>query len=216
MSDRARGWPIAREGVPFLAAAAVPTAAALAFGWTAVGSVFGAAALFTAWFFRNPPRRVPDGPRLIVSPGDGRVLEVTEEDEPRFLKGRAIRISIFLSPLNVHINRTPCEGVVKAVGYFPGKFMVASKPGATLENEQTAVLIESDAGYRILCVQVAGYVARRIVCWLKEGERVTRGERYGLIRFGSRMDLYLPKGTEVRAKVGDRVVGGETVLGMAL
>jgi len=214
MADRARGWPIAREGVPFLAATVVPTAAAWMLGWTAAGALFGVVALFTAWFFRNPPRRVPGGPNLIVSPGDGRVLAVAEEEEPRFLKARAVRVSIFLSPLNVHINRTPCEGLVKTVSYSPGRFLVASRPEATLQNEQTAALIETDAGCRILCVQVAGYVARRIVCWLSEGERVARGERYGLIRFGSRMDLYMPVGTQVRVKVGDRVTGGESIIGV--
>ena len=214
MADRARGWPIAREGVPFLAAAAVPTAVAWAFGWTATGMLFGVVALFTGWFFRNPPRRIPGGPNLIVSPGDGRVLAVAEEEEPRFLKARAIRVSIFLSPLNVHINRTPCAGTVKAIGHTPGRFLVASRTDATLQNEQTAALIETDTGCRILCVQVAGYVARRIVCWLSEGERVARGERYGLIRFGSRMDLYVPVSTQVRVQAGDRVTGGETIIGV--
>ena len=216
MADRARGWPVAREGLPFLAVTAVPWVGAMMLGWGAPGAVLGVAALFTAWFFRNPLRRVPDGPNLIVSPGDGRVLAVVEEDEPRFLKQRAIRVSIFLSPLDVHINRTPCAGKVAAVGHFPGKFLVASRPGATLENEQTAVLIETDTGQRVLCVQVAGYVARRIVCWLAEGERVARGERYGLIRFGSRMDLYLPIGTKVDVAAGDQVRGGESVIGVMI
>ncbi len=214
MADRARGWPIAREGVPFLAAAAVPTVVAWALGWTVVGALFGATALFTGWFFRNPLRVVPKGPNLVVSPGDGRVLAVVEEEEPRFLKAQAVRVSIFLSPLNVHINRVPCEGRVTAIRYSPGRFLMASRPEATLQNEQTAMLVETDAGCRILCVQVAGYVARRIVCWLSEGERVARGERYGLIRFGSRMDLYVPVGASVRVKAGDRVTGGETVIGV--
>ena len=214
MADRARGWPIAREGVPFLAVAVVPTAVAWALGWMATGVLFAAVALFTGWFFRNPPRRIPGGPNLIVSPGDGRVLAVAEEEEPRFLMARAIRVSIFLSPLNVHINRTPCAGLVKAIGYTPGRFLMASRPAATLQNEQTAALIETDTGCRILCVQVAGYVARRIVCWLSEGERVARGERYGLIRFGSRMDLYVPVSTQVLVQAGDRVTGGETIIGV--
>ena len=214
MADRTRGWPIAREGLPFLAVGGVPAVAAWALGWTVAGSLFGAVALFTGWFFRNPPRRVPDGPNLVVSPGDGRVLAVAEEEEPRFLKARAVRVSMFLSPLDVHINRTPCAGLVKAVTYSPGRFLVASRPEATLANEQVAALFETDAGHRVLCVQVAGYVARRIVCWLTEGERVARGERYGLIRFGSRMDLYLPKETEMRIKTGDKVTGGESIIGV--
>jgi phosphatidylserine decarboxylase len=214
MADRAKGWPIAREGLPFLAIAGVPAVAAWALGWTVVGSLFGAIVLCTGWFFRNPPRRVPDGADLVVSPGDGRVLAVAEEEEPRFLKARAVRVSIFLSPLDVHINRAPCAGLVKAVTYSPGRFLVASRPDATLANEQVAALLETDVGHRVLCVQVAGYVARRIVCWLTEGERVTRGERYGLIRFGSRMDLYLPKETEMRVKTGDKVTGGESIIGV--
>jgi phosphatidylserine decarboxylase len=214
VADRANGWPVAREGVPFLAVAGVPAVAAWASGWTVAGALFGAAFLFTGWFFRNPPRRVPDGANLVVSPGDGRVLAVAEEEEPRFLKARAVRVSTFLSPLDVHINRAPCAGLVKAVAYSPGRFLVASRPDATLANEQVATLFETDAGQRVLCVQVAGYVARRIVCWLTEGERVARGERYGLIRFGSRLDLYLPKETEMRVKTGDKVTGGESIIGV--
>jgi phosphatidylserine decarboxylase len=214
MADRAQGWPVAREGLPFIAAAGAAWAVALAFGWALIAAIAGAVAVFTAWFFRNPARRVPDDPNLIVSPGDGRVLTVVEEEESRILKDRAVRISIFLSPLDVHINRTPCEGTVTAVHHRPGKFMVASRSGATLDNEQTAVVIKTDKGARVLCVQVAGYVARRIVCWLTEGERVGRGERYGLIRFGSRIDVYVPLGTNVRVTEGDRVKGGETVIGV--
>ena len=214
MADRARGWPVAKEGLPFCAAGAAGWAVAAALGWTGLGAVLATSTVLTAWFFRNPLRVIPQASNLVVSPGDGRVLAVVEEDEPRFLKDRAIRVSIFLSPLNVHINRTPCEGTVTSVAHFPGRFLVASRPGATLENEQTAVLIETDKGQRVLCVQVAGYVARRIVTWLKPRERVARGERYGLIRFGSRMDVYLPVGTEIKVRVRDRVRGGESVIGV--
>src|SRR2546428_5673310 len=185
MADRARGWPIAREGLPCRALAGGRGVARWAWGWTAAGSLFGAVVVFTGWFFRNPPRRVPDGANLVVSPGDGRVLAVAAAEEPRFLKARAVRVSIFLSPLDVHINRTPCAGLVKAVAYSPGRFLVASRPDATLANEQVAALFETDAGHRVLCVQVAGYVARRIVCWLTEGERVTRSGRDGLIGVGA-------------------------------
>src|SRR2546428_10948160 len=128
MADRARGWPIAREGLPFLALAGVPAVAAWALGWTAAGSLFGAVMLFTGWFFRNPPRRVPDGANLVVSPGDGRVLAVAAEEEPRFLKARAGRGSIFLSPLGVHINRPPRAGVGEAGAYNPGRFPVGGRP----------------------------------------------------------------------------------------
>ena len=205
---------MAKEGVSFCAATAAGSLGALALGWTGLGAVLGAGTLFTTWFFRNPARSVPQGANLVVAPGDGRVLTVVEEEEPRFLKERATRLSIFLNPLNVHINRTPCEGTIRAVAHFPGKFVMANRAGATLQNEQTAVLIETDKGQRVLCTQVAGYLARRIVTWLTPGERVERGERYGLIRFGSRMDVYLPLSTQIRVSVGDRVRGGETVIGV--
>lgn len=214
MADRARGWPIAKEGLPFCIAGAACAAGAAALGWGGLGAVFLAVTAFSVWFFRNPSRVVPQAAKLVVSPGDGRVMTVVKEEEPRFLKEQATRVSIFLSPLNVHINRIPCSGTVTTVAHSLGKFLVASCPGATLENEQTAVLIETDEGHRVLCVQVAGYVARRIITWLMPGERVTRGERYGLIRFGSRMDLYLPALATVNVAPGSRVRGGETIIGV--
>jgi phosphatidylserine decarboxylase len=176
-----------------------------------------AAALVTAfvsWFFRNPARVIPHGAGLVVSPGDGKVLAVEEEFEPRYLKDRAVRISIFLNVFDVHINRMPCEGTIEDVQYQPGLFLVASKPQATLKNEQNAVMIRTVEGAKVLCVQVAGLIARRIVWWVNPNDRAVRGERYGLIRFGSRMDTYLPAGTAVKVAVGERVKGGETILGV--
>ena len=142
-----------------------------------------------------------------------RYLAIEEEFEPRFIKDRSIRISIFLNVFDVHINRLPCEGVIEDVQYQPGLFLVASKPDATLRNEQNAVMIRTAQGAKVLCVQVAGLIARRIVCWISSGDRAVRGERFGLIRFGSRMDTFLPIGTAVKVAVGDRVKGGETILG---
>src|SRR3989441_9499843 len=156
MADRARGWPIAREGLPFLALAGVPAVAAWALGWTAAGSLFGAVVLFTGWFFRNPPRRVPDGANLVVSPGDGRVLAVAAAEEPRFLKARAVRVSIFLSPLDVHINRKPFAGLVKAGAYIPGRVLVASRRGGTPANAPVAGLFETGAGARRLVAPLEG------------------------------------------------------------
>ena len=144
MADRARGWPIAKEGVPFCVAAGACSAGTVALGFTGLGAVFLAGTIFIAWFFRNPARTIPQAPNLVVSPGDGRVLAVVKEEEPRFLKDKATRVSIFLSPLNVHINRIPCAGTVSTVAHSAGKFLMASRPGATLENEQTAILIETD------------------------------------------------------------------------
>jgi phosphatidylserine decarboxylase len=213
VTDRAAGVPFAKEGFPFIGAAAGITLIAWWLGWIPVAVVGAMLTLFVSWFFRNPLRRVPQGPGLVVAPGDGVVLAVEEEFEPRYLKDRAVRISIFLNVFDVHINRMPCEGIVENVQYQPGLFLVASKPHATVKNEQNAVMIKTVEGAKVLCVQVAGLIARRIVCWVNPKDRAVRGERYGLIRFGSRMDTYLPVGTAIRIAVGTRVTGGETILG---
>ena len=213
MADRAVGIPFAKEGIPFIGAAAGITLLAAWFGWNSVAVGAAILTLFVSWFFRNPSRVIPQGPGLIVAPGDGRVLAIQEEFEPRFIKDRSIRISIFLNVFDVHINRLPCEGVIEDVQYQPGLFLVASKPDATLRNEQNAVMIRTAQGAKVLCVQVAGLIARRIVCWVSPGDRAMRGERFGLIRFGSRMDTFLPIGAAVKVAVGDRVKGGETILG---
>jgi phosphatidylserine decarboxylase len=213
VADRAVGVPFAKEGFPFIGGAAGLTLIAAWLGWVPVAAAAAILTLFTSWFFRNPPRAIPRGPHLVVAPGDGIVLAVEEEFEPRYLKDRSIRISIFLNVFDVHINRIPCDGVVEDIQYQPGLFLVASKPHATLKNEQNAVMIKTVEGAKVLCVQVAGLIARRIVCWLSPKEPAVRGERYGLIRFGSRMDTYLPVGTAIKIAIGDRVTGGETVLG---
>jgi phosphatidylserine decarboxylase len=129
------------------------------------------------------------------------------------LKDRAVRITIFLNVFDVHINRIPCEGIVEDVQYQPGLFMIASKPDATIKNEQNALMIRTVGGMKVLCVQVAGLIARRIICWVSPRERAVRGERFGLIRFGSRMDTFLPMGSVIKVSVGDRVKGGESILG---
>lgn len=213
MSDRAVGIPIVKEGLPFVAATGTPAVAAGVLGWTGLAAAFGALALFTAWFFRNPHRSAPQSDRAVVAPGDGKIVEISEETEPRFLKDKSVRISIFLNVFDVHVNRIPCKGTVEQVAYQPGKFLVASRPEATLQNEQNALLIRAAQGTKVLCVQIAGLIARRIVCWVQPGETVACGERFGLIRFGSRMDVFLPVGTKLRVKVGDHVKGGETILG---
>ena len=213
MSDRAVGIPIVKEGLPFVAATGTPAVAAGVLGWTGLAAAFGALGLFTAWFFRNPHRSAPQSDRAVVAPGDGKIVEISEETEPRFLKDKSVRISIFLNVFDVHVNRIPCKGTVEQVAYQPGKFLVASRPEATLQNEQNALLIRAAQGTKVLCVQIAGLIARRIVCWVQPGETVACGERFGLIRFGSRMDVFLPVGTKLRVKVGDHVKGGETILG---
>ncbi|HKC94478.1 MAG TPA: phosphatidylserine decarboxylase family protein [Nitrospira sp.] len=213
MADRAVGVPFAKEGFPFIGAAAGITLMAGWLGWIPIAALAGILTLFVSWFFRNPSRVIPQGARLVVAPGDGKVLAVDEEFEPRYLKDRAVRISIFLNVFDVHINRIPCEGTIEDVQYQPGLFLVASKPSATLKNEQNAMMIKAVGEAKVLCVQVAGLIARRIVCWVNPKDRAVRGERYGLIRFGSRMDTYLPIGTAIKVAVGDRVKGGESILG---
>jgi phosphatidylserine decarboxylase len=213
VADRAVGIPFAKEGIPFIGAAAGVTLSAGWLGWTIVAVGAAILTLFVSWFFRNPSRVAPQGPGFIVAPGDGKVIAIQEEFEPRFIKDRSIRISIFLNVFDVHINRVPCEGVIEDVQYQPGLFLVASKPDATLRNEQNALMIRTVQGAKVLCVQVAGLIARRIVCWISPGDRAVRGERFGLIRFGSRMDTFFPVGTAIKVAVGDRVKGGETVLG---
>jgi phosphatidylserine decarboxylase len=213
MADRAVGVPFAKEGIPFIAVPAGVTLLTGWLGWSIVACVGAVATLFCAWFFRNPARVVPQGPKLVVAPSDGKVIAIEEEFEPRYLKERSIRVTIFLNVFDVHINRVPCDGTVEDVQYQPGLFLVASKPEATLRNEQNAMMIKTHEGMKVLCVQVAGLIARRIVCWISPRDRAIRGERYGLIRFGSRMDTFLPMGTKLRVAVGERVKGGETILG---
>lgn len=214
VADRAVGVPFAKEGFPFIGMTAGITLITGWLGWVPVAIAAAILTAFVSWFFRNPPRVIPQGPGLVVSPGDGKVLAVEQEFEPRYLKERAVRISIFLNVFDVHINRIPCEGIIEDVQYQPGLFLVASKPQATLKNEQNAVMIKTVKGAKVLCVQVAGLIARRIVWWVNPKDRAVRGERYGLIRFGSRMDTYLPLDTAIKVAVGDRVKGGETILGV--
>jgi phosphatidylserine decarboxylase len=212
MADRAVGIPIVREGLPFVAGAGGAAALTGALGWTGPMLVLGTVALFTAWFFRNPKRTVSQTEGVVVAPGDGRVIAIETEYEPRFLKDQGTRVSIFLNIFNVHVNRIPCEGTVEDIAYQPGRFVAANRPEATLRNEQNALMIRTPQGSKVLCVQVAGLIARRIVCWARPGERVSCGERYGLIRFGSRMDLFLPLAAKLKVRVGDCVKGGETIL----
>jgi len=213
VADRAIGIPFAKEGIPFIGAVAGVTLLAGWLGWNVVAVGAALLTVFVSWFFRNPSRVVPRGPRLVLAPGDGKVIAIEEEFEPRFIKDRSIRLTIFLNVFDVHINRIPCEGVVEEVQYQPGLFLVASRPDATLRNEQNALMIRTVEGAKVLCVQVAGLIARRIVCWISPGDRAVCGERFGLIRFGSRMDTFLPVGTVINVAVGDHVKGGETILG---
>jgi len=164
------------------------------------------------WFFRDPDRNASDGTEVLVAPADGTVTDVVELDEFEFIGGRALRIGIFLSPFNVHVNRSPCEGVVLNTKFRAGEFLPAYNPKAPERNESLAMALETPAGVRLIVKQVTGVLARRIICEAQVGERLERGQRYGMIKFGSRTELYIPLSAGVTSlvAVGDKVKGGET------
>lgn len=207
------GIPIAAEGWPFIVPLAIVTAMLFALGWRHTAIVSLVLTLFVLFFFRDPERTVPEGEDLVVSPADGKVIVIKDITEPTFLKQEMKQISIFLSVFNVHVNRAPISGTVEVVTYNPGKFHVASVDKASLENEQTAMVIASGKD-KILVKQIAGLIARRIVCYARPGDTITTGERYGLIRFGSRVDIFLPRTAEIKVKLGDRVKGAQDVIGV--
>ena len=201
---------IAREGYGpslLVALASIP-AWLLGWGWLAWGLLATAAAVLL--FFRDPERTVPTEPDLVVAPADGRVVEV--QTVPSGDAGPVVRVSIFLSLFNVHINRSPVAGRVTDVRYHSGSFLPAFRDKASLQNEQNRIELESDS-VRLAVVQIAGWVARRIVCRARAGDWLDRGQRLGLIKFGSRVDLYLPETIELHVRVGDRVRGGSSVIG---
>jgi phosphatidylserine decarboxylase len=169
--------------------------------------------LFVIFFFRDPDRVSPPGEKAILSPADGKVIQVQPCIEERFLKGPAIKVSVFMSLFNVHVNRNPLAGRVVDSLYSPGKFVRADLNQASASNEQNALLVENAEGERLLVVQIAGLIARRIVCWVKKGERVERGQRFGLIEFGSRLDIYLPESTVLQVRLGQKALAGQTILG---
>ncbi len=203
---------VAKSGIPFILAGLIATAiAGFLSSWLAVA--FGLLTCFVFWFFRDPERPIPTGVGLIVAPADGKIVQIQEEQEERFLHSRAIRVSIFLNIFDVHVNRIPCAGKVREIVYHAGRFLAANLDKASLENEHQAILIETPTGQRVIVIQIAGLIARRIVSWIRPGDWVERGQRFGMIRFGSRVDTFLSIGTRLRVERGDRVKGGETIIG---
>ena len=200
---------IVREGIPYVVATALPAVLFLVFGFWPAAIVFALISLSMAFFFRDPRRSPPLDPDVVVSPADGRVTKVRrlleQTDSPTL-------VSIFLSPLDVHVNRAPIAGLIKNVSYVPGKFLIATNENASAENEQNELTIEGER-ITVRCKQIAGILARRIVCWKRQGDRVSLGERFGLIKFSSRTDLILPQQVEVLINKGDRVKGGTTIIG---
>jgi phosphatidylserine decarboxylase len=162
-------------------------------------------------FFRNPPRYTPVDPNTIIAPADGKVVVIEEVDEPEYFKDKRRQVSIFMSPLNVHVNRNPISGQVAYVRYYPGKYLVAWHPKSSTENERTTVVIDQ-GGRKVLFRQIAGALARRIIYYVKEGQQVQQGREMGFIRFGSRIDLFLPLDAKISVKLGEKTTGGETVI----
>jgi phosphatidylserine decarboxylase len=208
----------AREGLAFIAFAALIAAGAFGIAlqrrsWPLWLFAFALTliALWVAYFFRDPVRTGERGARLAIAPADGKIVMISEVDEPMFMKSRAVRISIFMNVFNVHVNRYPVSGTVRFVERKPGKFLNAGSEASSLENEQTSIGLETGST-RILVRQIAGLIARRIVTDSRDGEQVTQGDRMGLIRFGSRVDVFLPVGSQLRVKVGDASFSGVTVL----
>ena len=186
-------------------------------GWPALFLYAGAGLIlgFTLWFFRDPARTVPAGAEkgnMLLAPADGKIVEIVEEPEPLYLKGPAVRISIFLSPLNVHVNRIPATGTIEFDEYVAGEYLVAWHPKASEKNERSQLGVRHPSGMPILFKQIAGAVARRIVYHVKKGDVVQSGDRFGVVKFGSRMDVLVPPGIEFLVQIGERVVAGETIL----
>ena len=203
---------IAREGWPFLAIALILAISATI--WCAAWSIpVWIIALFVLQFFRDPPREIPQAAGAVLSPADGRVIKVERAQDP-YGQREAILISVFMNVFNVHSNRSPVDGKIEQVQYFPGKFVNADLDKASLENERNAIVLRIADAQTVTFVQVAGLIARRILCYVKAGDVLTRGQRYGFIRFGSRVDVYLPVDADVKVSIGDKVSATTTILAM--
>jgi phosphatidylserine decarboxylase len=203
---------IAREGWPFLAISTILAIAATV--WCAAWSVpLWIIALFVLQFFRDPAREIPQDVSAVLSPADGRIVAVERVNDP-YVQREAIKVSVFMNVFNVHSNRSPVDGTVQQVWYFAGKFVNADLDKASTENERNAVWLKTAKGTDITSVQVAGLIARRILCYVKTGDVLTRGQRYGFIRFGSRVDVYLPLDANVKVSIGDKVSATSTILAM--
>jgi phosphatidylserine decarboxylase len=202
---------IAREGWPFLTVAIVVAIAASVFLPGFWSTLFWIAAVFVLQFFRDPARNIPQDPKAILCPADGRIVVVEKAMDP-YRNVEALKISVFMNVFNVHSQRSPVDGVVEKVEYNGGSFLNAALDKASMENERNAVLAKLADGTQITFVQIAGLVARRILCYTKAGDTLARGQRYGFIRFGSRVDLYLPLDAKPRVTIGDKVKASETIL----
>ena len=206
-------FPVASAGYPFILVAAFTTAILALLGFTTLTLIGLVITFCICGFFRDPDRVTPVDKGVVVSPADGKVVAAGLVDNSPFSNGEFMKISIFMSVFNVHVNRVPYNGRVKEIDYYPGKFFSANLDKASEQNEHNAVSIEMETGQPLCVVQIAGLIARRIICYIKPGDQVIRGQRFGLICFGSRLDVYLPADIKLRLAVGDKVKAGTSILG---
>lgn len=208
-----RSGPVAREAYPFILGSAFATAIVAVLGLYVPALFFLLFTSFVCLFFRDPERVIPGKEGVVVSPADGKVVEVSVGQDSDFAAEKMLKISIFMSIFNVHVNRIPDDGTVADINYYPGKFFSADLDKASKNNERNAVSLEISRGRKLIVVQVAGLIARRIICKIRKGDRLSRGDRFGMICFGSRLDVYLPPDTVPAVSVGDKVLAGTSILG---
>ena len=205
--------PVAQPGLILILIAILFTGMLFYFGWTVFAWISFALTLFICWFFRDPDRVIPKDNKSLISPADGKVIVVEKQSGCEYLIGPCTKVSIFMNVFNVHVNRVPFDGIVQKVRYSPGKFINASFDKASIHNERNALIVKTVSGEDYAVVQIAGLIARRIVNCVKEGEKIRKGDRYGMIRFGSRLDLYLPHDFDVAVHIGEKTKAGSTIIG---
>ncbi len=204
---------IAQEGYPFIIFSLVITVFISFFGICWLIILMSAITLFVVWFFRNPERYFQEDEKVVISPADGKVIKIDNVEMTGTITGKFKKISVFMNIFNVHVNRVPYSGEIETINYHEGKFLSANLDKASVDNERNEVMIRTEDGRALWVVQIAGLIARRIVCWFNAGTLVKKGERFGLIRFGSRVDIYLPEDSNISVKLGNKVKAGETPLG---
>lgn len=208
-----RSFPVASEGIPLIAVSVFVTVYLAVLGLIIAALFFLAVTLFLGFFFRDPERVISREEGAVVSPADGKVVEIKVENESESCREAMLKISVFMSLFNVHVNRIPADCMVTDISYNPGRFFSANLDKASRDNERNTVSLETHGGFRLIVVQVAGLIARRIVCRISKGDRLRRGERFGIICFGSRLDVYLPPDTQPAVSVGNKVLAGISILG---
>ena len=207
-----RLFPIAKQGLPYIISLLVPLVLFVFLGWTFIAVLTLIAVLLVVNFFRDPERLIPQVPDAVVAPADGQIILAAKVYEDRFLNKETLKISIFMNVFNVHVNRIPCSGEVETIHYEKGTFLAANLDKASKNNEHNAIVLRTPGGEKIVFIQIAGLVARRIDCWVQPGESVRRGERFGMIRFGSRLDVFVPIASRLAVDKGQRVKAGESII----